>query len=714
MQTLPPLARISFRACTSFCLAYCLAYPALAANIADPVIRSGTVAMSGIGSNNLQIKQSSDKAIIDWRAFSVDAGSLVQFTQPGAGSIALNRITGSGGTRVDGSLLANGQVWLLNPNGVLIGSGGRVSAGGFLATTHAIADDDFLAGRYNFTSDGAARDGVYNLGTINIADGGYAVLAGNQVGNAGLVQARLGEVVMGAGKSFVLDVAGDQLLSFAVSEPLSVVSAGAMVDNRGTLSAEGGRVLLTAKAAANVVSSVVNTSGVIDATSARNVNGAIVLDGGASGIVTAGGTLDASGKGSGETGGAIKIFGETVLVGGDALLDARGAAGGGAIYVGGGWQGETIDGHASAVRAGVAGSATLDASAIDTGDGGTVVLWSDVNNAASVTRAHGTFYRARRRQWRQWRADRDVGPLSRHHQCRPVRRRRRSAARAPGCSIRTMSRSSPRRPAAARAANIINPGFDNGFTGWTQFGPGPTAQTVTSVTSDAEGSNGQVQTFQSQIQPGGPFALIWAGNQANAKTAFSRPSPPPRANISISSPCSSAATICPINDSAHGPADRARAARTTLYSRNIAQLGNYGFEPWVGQTVNLTQTGNLHDPRVRARTRWTTCCRRCSASKSRPRHRAAAWAAASSTTAWASSGSRPIRRRGSTSRRSTISSTTAPTSRSRPARSSRAARPATSPSAPRSTRARAATPRCSSTRTTRSSSTSRSDRRRAN
>ena len=388
-----PMPVLSFRLCASFCLVYLLAEAAQAQSVADPTVRAGVAVIEGVGSNDIMIRQQTDKAVIDWRAFSVDAGSKVQFIQPGAGSIALNRITGTGGTRIDGSLLANGQVWLLNPNGVLIGATGRVAAGGFLATTHAISNEDFLAGNYKFGTNDASLGGVYNSGTITAAEGGYAILAGSQVGNTGLVQARLGQVVLGAGKAFTLDVSGDRLLSFAVTEPLSVMPLnGALVDNSGTISAQGGRVLLTAKAVASVVRNVVNTSGVIEATSVRAQNGEIVLDGGEGGTVFAAGTLDVSGTATGQTGGDIKVFGDTVVVGGNALLDARGAAGGGNILVGGGWQGATIDGHASSVRAGVSTTATLDASATDFGDGGTVVLWSDVHNAASKTLAHGSFY----------------------------------------------------------------------------------------------------------------------------------------------------------------------------------------------------------------------------------------------------------------------------------------------------------------------------------
>ncbi|WP_344711180.1 beta strand repeat-containing protein [Sphingomonas humi] len=383
----------SYRHCVSFCLIYLLANAAQAQSIADPTVRAGNAVIEGVGSNDVRIRQQTDKAVIDWRAFSIDAGSSVQFVQPGAGSIALNRITGSGGTRIDGSLLANGQVWLLNPNGVLIGASGRVTAGGFLATTHAMSNEDFLAGNYSFGAGDGSPGSVTNAGIITAAEGGYAVLAGNQVGNSGLVQARLGQVVLGSGKAFTIDVSGDRLLSFAVTEPLSVLPlGGSAVDNSGNISAQGGRVLLTARAAASVTRNVINTTGVIDATSVRLQNGEIVLDGGDSGTVFAAGTLDVSGKAAGQTGGAIKAFGDTVVVGDQGLLDARGAIGGGRILVGGGWQGETIDGHASAVRVGVSSNATLDASATDTGDGGTIVLWSNVRNPASKTLAHGSFY----------------------------------------------------------------------------------------------------------------------------------------------------------------------------------------------------------------------------------------------------------------------------------------------------------------------------------
>ncbi|MCA3580997.1 MAG: hypothetical protein IOD08_27355, partial [Bradyrhizobium sp.] len=152
-----------------------------------------------------------------------------------------------------------------------------------------------------------------------------------------------------------------------------------------------GRVLLTARAAANVVDSVINTTGLVQAQSVKLVNGEIVLDGGDAGTVAVAGTLDASGANADETGGSVAVLGDTILVGDSARLLATGHSGGGAVRVGGGWQGATLYGRPSAVRLAIGQGALLDASAIATGNGGEIVAWTDITNPLSVTRAYGTF-----------------------------------------------------------------------------------------------------------------------------------------------------------------------------------------------------------------------------------------------------------------------------------------------------------------------------------
>ena len=195
------------------------------------------------------IKQTSDKAVVNWSNFSIGSGSTVRFVQPSASSIALNRVTGTQASVIQGALQANGQVWVLNPNGVLIAPGGQVAAGSFLATTRSLTDQQFMAGNYAFTDGGVPGASVVNQGSIILADGGYAVLAGEAVRNEGYIEANLGQVVLGGAKAFTLDLSGDNTLAFVVTAPVDVTPTDgkAVVDNSGSIQAAGGRVLMTAE-----------------------------------------------------------------------------------------------------------------------------------------------------------------------------------------------------------------------------------------------------------------------------------------------------------------------------------------------------------------------------------------------------------------------------------------------------------------------------------
>ena len=114
-----------------------------------------------------------------------------------------------------------------------------------------------------------------------------------------------------------------------------------------------------------------------------------MLEGGSQGVVEVGGTLQTSGLDAGMQGGTISATGDKVSVVSGALLDATGQAGGGNVLVGGGWQGGD-PAIASANAVNIASGAVLNASAIQSGKGGTVVAWSDTQNIASVTKVQGT------------------------------------------------------------------------------------------------------------------------------------------------------------------------------------------------------------------------------------------------------------------------------------------------------------------------------------
>src|SRR5262249_2557081 len=239
------------------------------------------------------------------------------------------------------------QVWIVNPAGVFFGPGASVDVAGLMATTADIKNADFLSGNYQFNIPSPnSNASVVNQGTIMVSSGGAVVLAGARGDNQGLIQAQLGTVALGGGPPFAVGFPGDKLPSVQVTGAVSQAPtnadgspASALVTNSGTLSASGGTVLLTARAAKNVIDNVINSSGIVEATSAQSVNGEIVLDGGGNGLVTVSGTLDASGKGAGETGGTGKGLGDQRNIASGANIDVSRGSGGGGPVVGGNFPG---------------------------------------------------------------------------------------------------------------------------------------------------------------------------------------------------------------------------------------------------------------------------------------------------------------------------------------------------------------------------------------
>ena len=127
-----------------------LAPPALAAPTDGQVV-AGAASISQAG-NTTTINQSSQNLAINWQDFSIAANEAVRFNQPNSASIVLNRVIGQSNSQIFGAMSANGQVFILNPNGVLFGAGSQVNVGGLVASTLSLSNDDFLAGKYNFAN----------------------------------------------------------------------------------------------------------------------------------------------------------------------------------------------------------------------------------------------------------------------------------------------------------------------------------------------------------------------------------------------------------------------------------------------------------------------------------------------------------------------------------------------------------------------------------
>jgi filamentous hemagglutinin family protein len=267
-----------------------LAAPAFAAPATNALptgeqVVGGSATVSRPADARMQIDQSSQRAVINWQSFSIGSEARVTVAQPGTSSVLLNRVVGNSPTEIFGQLNANGQVFLVNPNGVLFAPGASVAVGGLFASSLAITDADFMTGQYRFSRDGVAGD-VINQGSI-VALNGYAALAAPRVRNEGTIIANLGTVALAAGDRVTLDMVGDGLINVSVSQ--SALSASAV--NTGTLQANGGKVLMTARTANLLLDTVINTSGTIRANRMSERDGTIVLD--ANGPIEGSGILEA-------------------------------------------------------------------------------------------------------------------------------------------------------------------------------------------------------------------------------------------------------------------------------------------------------------------------------------------------------------------------------------------------------------------------------------
>jgi filamentous hemagglutinin family protein len=143
---------------------------------------------------NTTIHQHTDRMIIDWDSYNVDADQIVTYIQPGTDSVSLNRILSNNGSEIHGQINANGHVVLVNPNGIFFGENSQVNVGGLIASGLRIDASDFMNGDFTFSAIEGTEGKVVNQGLINAATGGSVTLLGKQVRNDGLISARLGAV----------------------------------------------------------------------------------------------------------------------------------------------------------------------------------------------------------------------------------------------------------------------------------------------------------------------------------------------------------------------------------------------------------------------------------------------------------------------------------------------------------------------------------------
>lgn len=298
-------------------------------------IRSGQGSISQDG-KNMTVLQNSDRMAIDWTKFDIAKDETVRYAQPDRNAISLNRVTGGQQSVIAGNLNANGNVVLVNPNGVVFTKNSSVDVGGLVASTARLNDEamkNFGNGKdsLGLSLDKDSTAAVINEGQIK-AQGGLVALHAANVENKGTITNEGGTLAMAAAKNLTLSAADDDKLNFTVDGDL----AKAQALNSGSLKADGGYVVMTAKSAGDVLSTVVNNSGTIEAKTLRkNEKGQILLDGGDNGQVEVSGTLNASGTEEGQDAGNIKVIGQKTVVHDNTNLLAKGDNNGGKIETSG-------------------------------------------------------------------------------------------------------------------------------------------------------------------------------------------------------------------------------------------------------------------------------------------------------------------------------------------------------------------------------------------
>jgi filamentous hemagglutinin family protein len=361
-----------------------------------PVVVHGTANIDT--SSEKMVIRNSPNAVLNWQSFSIGASNTVRFEQDNAASKVLNRVLGKDPSSIFGSLSSNGEVWLVNPNGVLFGANARVDVGALVASTLGVTDADFLAGRASFGLGGVSGGPVRNQGTLTSTSlGGHVWLIGGSVRNEGDVTSQGGQIVLAAGQGVDLV---DLVDSGAPNVTVRIAAPGNEVVNLGTLLAPGGGTIdlhgaivnqqgivradsLGAGAAGSIVIRATGdvvladgseTSASADsATSSKAAGGQVTVEstGGKSTIL---GGVSATGVNA--AGGRIRLLGRSVEVDtGEGSIDVSGSAGG-EVLVGTAQLAAGTD-VANADTVLIDATTRIRANGGSAGDGGSIVVRSD-------------------------------------------------------------------------------------------------------------------------------------------------------------------------------------------------------------------------------------------------------------------------------------------------------------------------------------------------
>ncbi len=247
-----------FLACPAFMLAL----------VEEPQATSGVTFESPDAKT--QLIRAPDKSVINCKKFNVGKEETVHFIQPSPKAKALCRVTGKEASIIEGTLKADGRLFLVNPQSIYFRETAKVDVHSLVASTLNIQDEDFVKGNYKFFLDSDAKDSAIVI-KGQITAGQDAVFMAPQITNRAVIKATLGKVAFLGGELITLNFEGDSLISFAIDEPLKK----GFIQQAGQVA--GQEVFVKLRVADDVIRSVINFDGLEPANKMQFENGKIYL-----------------------------------------------------------------------------------------------------------------------------------------------------------------------------------------------------------------------------------------------------------------------------------------------------------------------------------------------------------------------------------------------------------------------------------------------------
>ncbi|HHF5446027.1 TPA: filamentous hemagglutinin N-terminal domain-containing protein, partial [Haemophilus influenzae] len=337
------------------------------ASIPQSVLASGLQGMSVVhGTATMQVDgnkttiRNSVNAIINWKQFNIDQNEMVQFLQESNNSAVFNRVTSDQISQLKGILDSNGQVFLINPNGITIGKDAIINTNGFTASTLDISNENIKARNFTLeqTKDKALAE-IVNHGLITVGKDGSVNLIGGKVKNEGVISVNGGSISLLAGQKITISDIINPTITYSIAAPENEAI------NLGDIFAKGGNI--------NVRAATIRNKGKLSADSvSKDKSGNIVLSA-KEGEAEIGGVISAQNQQA--KGGKLMITGDKVTLKTGAVIDLSGKEGG-ETYLGGDERGEGKNGIQLAKKTTLEKGSTINVSGKE--KGGRAIVWGDI------------------------------------------------------------------------------------------------------------------------------------------------------------------------------------------------------------------------------------------------------------------------------------------------------------------------------------------------